>query len=88
MILQPYTTTGDVLTNTNPQGADIYIDDFQALDENCNILRTPIIITDVPKGHRTFTFRLKGYYSETVIVDVIGGVTSDAYAVLFPKILM
>lgn len=85
MILQQYTTTGDVFADTRPRGAEIYIDDVIVPDDTCKPLKTPIIITEVPKGFRKFTFRLSGYYSENVIIDVIGGATSDAFSILFPK---
>lgn len=88
MILQSYTTTGDIFADTKPRGAMIFIDGVLALDDMCRPLITPIIITEVPKGSRKFTFRLTGYYDESVIVDIIGGVLNDAYGVLFPKIFM
>lgn len=86
MILQ--TNIADVFIDTKPRGADIFIDDMLMVDDTCTIVKTPIIMTGVPKGLRKFTFKLSGYYNETVVVDISDVSSNTVFSVLFPKILM
>lgn len=87
MILQN-TSVVEVFIDTKPRGADIFIDDMLMVDDLCRVIKTPIIMTDVPKGLRKFTFKLSGYYNETVIVDIVEGSSNTVFGILFPKILM
>lgn len=86
MILQS-TNVADVFIDTKPSGAGIFIDDMLMVDDMCNVVKTPIIMTEVPKGLRKFTFKLLGYYNETVVVDIAEGSSNTVFSILFPKIL-
>lgn len=82
------TSVVDVFIDTKPRGAEVFVDGVLALDDMCRVIKTPIIITNIPIGLRKFTFRLSGYYNETVVIDVSKGIVNSVFSVLFPKLLV
>ncbi len=80
--------TGTIRVYSFPDGANIYIDDNAVRDQSGQIVKAPVVITDVPAGARRVTFRMPGYMEESKIVDVEPGAWSDTYATMrleFPK---
>ena len=80
--------TGMIRVYSFPDGASIYIDDNPVRDSSGQIVKAPVVITDVPAGARQVTFMMPGYMEETKIVDVEPNAWSDVYATMrlaFPK---
>ncbi len=75
-------TYGYMVTNTVPDGADIYLDGQPVLDINGNIAKTPSSVTGIITGIHTVTFRKEGYNDTSVTVDIQNGLYSDARATL------
>jgi hypothetical protein len=75
---------GTIRIYSEPDGAEIYIDNNPVIDQSGNIVKTPVIITDVPDGIRQITFTMPGYLNEMTTVDVYQGAYSDVMARLKP----
>ena len=65
--------TGAIKAYSFPDGANIYIDDNPVRDSSGQIVKAPVVITDVPAGARRVTFRMPGMMEETKIVDIDPG---------------
>lgn len=81
-------TTGTVKVRSFPDGAEIYMDSSPIRDTSGNVVKAPIIITDIPPGAHQVIFKMPGHYDEIKLVDVQEGAWSDVYATmrpLFPK---
>lgn len=76
--------TGMIRVYSEPYGADVYIDGNPVRDQSGNIVKTPVIITDVPAGARQVTFRMSGHLEEMKIVDVHPGSWSSVTATMRP----
>lgn len=69
--------TGAIDAYSEPDGADVYIDELPILDQSGNIVTTPVTITDISDGIRQITFVMDGYFNETRSVDVDFGEYSE-----------
>lgn len=65
-----------------PDNAEIYIDGTPAIYPSGKIMKTPIMISDVPVGIHYVTFRFPGYTEETKVADVREGQWTDVDAIL------
>jgi hypothetical protein len=88
MIQSKYTdpeyAVGGLHIFSNPPGADIYIDYKPVRDSAGNIVKTPAILTDIPQGLHTITFKFIGYHDDIITAEVVGGYYSSVYGVLLP----
>lgn len=76
---------GTIRARSEPDGANIYIDDNPVLDQSENMARTPVTITDIPDGVRQVTFTMDGYFDEIIPVEVYPGECSDVTATMRPS---
>lgn len=60
-----------------PDGASAYVNGM-------HVGKTPLIVTDVPAGVATITFKMTGMMDEEKIVDIVEGAWSDTYATMRP----
>lgn len=83
---------GHIIANTNPGGADIYLDGNPVLDSSNKIAKAPSLILNVLKGLHTVTFAKDGFENMTFTVNVSNGY-SEINAILntinmrYPKML-
>jgi PKD repeat protein len=70
--------TGTLSVDTNPTGADVFIDDVPRGT-------TPATITDLSAGSHTLRLELKGYTNMTVPVQITEGQTTTMAATLPPE---
>ncbi|HOT03385.1 MAG TPA: PEGA domain-containing protein [Methanolinea sp.] len=70
-------TTGDVMAQSSPSGADVYLD---------NVYKgfTPLSLHDVPVGSHVVTFRMPGYTDAQVSAQVSAGQTTPVMGMLSP----
>ncbi len=54
---------GYLTIQSSPPGADVYIDDIPVLDENGDIVKTPIVLT-ITVGLHNIRLTLSGYCDE------------------------
>lgn len=73
---------GHIAIYSNPDGAEIYLDNQPVLDDIGSIATTPITLTNVPVGTHTITFKKQGYQDTSVRTFVQNGLVSDAFATL------
>lgn len=74
---------GTLYVNSDPSGADVYINGNPVID-NQKIVKTPVIITDIPEGTYLIGFKIIGYIEDMVTTDVIGDHSSSVFGVLLP----
>ncbi len=75
---------GGLYIFSNPPGADIYMDWNPVKDSAGNIVKAPAILTDIPQGLHTISFKLTGYHDDIVTTEIVGGYYSSVYGVLLP----
>lgn len=78
------TNTGTIRMYSVPEGAEIYIDGNPLRDASGNIVKTPLILTDVNAWPHWVIFKIHGYFDEIKLAGVIEGRTSDVYAIMHP----
>ena len=81
--IDPY-IVGGLYIFSNPPGADIYMDWNPARDSTGNIVKAPAILTDIPQGLHTISFKLIGYHDDIVTTEIVGGHYSGVYGILLP----
>lgn len=79
-----YPGYSEILIDSQPQGAYIYIDGYPMTDSMGNAILTPVRITGVMEGLHEVRIAKDGYYEKQLIINVISGQTSNAYAKLQP----
>ena len=83
----PQIPYGNLVANTIPDGANVYIDGQPILDSIDRIVTTPTTILNITTGRHKITFRKDGYFDEDVYVYIDNGLYSDAFVVLRPKMV-
>ena len=78
----PQIPYGNLVANTIPDGAEIYIDGKPIFDSIGKVLTTPASVLGIVVGQHTVTFRKKEYSDENVEVYIENGLYSDAHAEL------
>lgn len=69
--------TGVLRVYSFPDGADVYVN-------RRYIGKAPLVVTDVPAGVATITFKMTGMMDEEKIVDIVEGAWSDTYSTMRP----
>ena len=82
----PQIPYGNLVVNTIPDEAEIYIDGKPIFDSIGKILTTPASVLGIVVGKHIVRFRKRGYSDENVDVYIENGLYSDAYAELKPII--
>lgn len=77
-----YPGTGDILINSSPQGAYVYIDGNSVIDTQGHAILTPIRVTGVGQGIHEVQISLDRYYSKKVFLSVIAGKVNEILATL------
>ena len=80
----PQIPYGYLVTNTIPDGAEIFIDGQPILDTVGKVLTTPASVLGIVVGKHTVTLRKKGYSDTNIDIFIENGLYSDAYAILRP----
>jgi hypothetical protein len=75
---------GTIRVYSEPDGVNVYINDSPVRDQSGQIVKTPVIITDIPEGAYQVTFRMPGHFEEMKIVDVERGAWSEVTATMRP----
>lgn len=68
---------GTILIYSEPDGAEIHIDNNPVRDQSGNIVKTPATITNIPDGVRQIILTMPGYLDEMRPVDVYPGAESS-----------
>lgn len=79
-----YPRTGDILINSSPQGASIFIDGNVLIDINGHSILTPVRITAVREGLHEVQISLDGYYSKKIFINVIPARINNVSVILQP----
>ena len=82
----PQIPYGNLVANTIPDGAEIYIDGRPVFDSVGKISTTPASVLGIVVGGHDVTFRKKGFSDMNVRIYIENGLYSDAYAELKPII--
>lgn len=77
-----YPGTGDILINSSPQGAYVYIDDNSVVDTQGHAILTPVRVTGVRQGLHKVQISLDRYYSKKVFLSVIAGKVNEILVTL------
>jgi hypothetical protein len=68
-------TTGQLTVDSEPAGADVYLDNqYKGI--------TPVYLSDIPDGSHTLLFRLNGFQDHTTTAVVVSGTTVNVPAML------
>ncbi len=62
--------SGNIIADTRPGRADIYLDGEVVIDPSGKIAKTPTIIRNVSEGMHTVTFSKSGYSDITILANV------------------
>lgn len=81
-----YPGTGDILINSSPQGAYIFIDGNVLIDINGHSILTPARITVVKGGLHDVQISLDGYYSKKVFINIVPDQVNNISVTLQPII--
>lgn len=76
LLISAYPTTGKVYIESNPPGAEIYIDD---VDKK---MTTPAIISNILPGSHVYKLSIKDYYDATNTFDILAGQTTNISSTL------
>ena len=82
----PQIPYGNLVANTIPDGAEIYIDGKPVFDTIGKVLTTPASVLGIVVGKHDITFRKKGFSDMNLEIYIENGLYSDAYAELKPII--
>ncbi len=74
--------TGDILINSSPQGAYVYIDGNSIIDTQGHAILTPVRVTGVGQGLHQVQISLDRYYSKKVFLSIIAGKVNEISIVL------
>ncbi|HVP94586.1 MAG TPA: PEGA domain-containing protein [Methanoregulaceae archaeon] len=74
----PVPTTGAISVNSNPMGAEIFLDGMDTGEETSSLL------TEIQPGSHSVLLNLTGYRNSSVQVTVIAGQTAQVYISLTP----
>lgn len=66
-----YPGTGDILINSSPQGAYVYIDGNSVIDTQGHAIITPVRITGVGQGLHQVQISLDRYYSKKIFINIV-----------------
>lgn len=77
-----YPGTGDILINSSPQGAYVYIDGNSVMDTQGHAILTPVRVTGVGQGIHEVQISLDRYYSKKVFLSVIVGKVNEILVTL------
>ncbi len=77
-----YGSIGDILIDSDPQGAYVYIDGYPQMDIEGHIILTPVRITGIAEGMHEIQISIDGHYSKKIIVNIISNILNHAYAKL------
>ena len=77
-----YPGTGDILINSSPQGAYIYIDGNSIIDTQGHAILTPVRVTGVRRGLHEIQISLDRYYSKKIFLNVIAEKINEISVVL------
>ena len=76
--------TGDILINSSPQGAYVYIDGNSIIDTQGHAILTPVRITGVGQGLHEVQISLDRYYSKKIFINVISDKVNNISVTLQP----
>lgn len=79
-----YPGTGDILVNSSPPGAYVYIDNNSIIDTQGHAILTPVRVTGVGMGLHTIQISLDRYYSKKVFINVIPNQVNNVSITLQP----
>ncbi len=74
--------SGNIIADTRPGRANIYLDGEFVIDSSGKIAKTPTIIRNVSEGMHTVTFSKSGYNDITILANVLQGNDYHARALL------
>ena len=74
--------TGDILINSSPQGAYIYIDGNSIIDTQGHAILTPVRVTGVGQGLHEIQISLDRYYDKKIFLNVTAGKVNEISVVL------
>ncbi len=75
-----YPGYGDLLIDSDPQQAYIYIDGYPLLDQYNNAVLTPVKATGIMEGMHEIRIAKDGYYEKQIITNIISGQDNRAFA--------
>ena len=79
-----YPGTGDILINSFPQGAYVYIDGNSVMDTQGHAILTPVRITGVRQGIHEVQISLDRYYSKKIFINIVPDRVNDVSITLQP----
>ena len=82
----PQIPYGNLVANTIPDGAEIYIDGKPIFDSIGKVLTTPASVLRIVVGKHDIIFRKKGFSDMNLEIYIENGLYSDASATLVPII--
>jgi hypothetical protein len=79
-----YLGRGDILVDSDPQGARIYVDRYALLDDTGNILVTPATVIDIMEGIHEIQISMDRYYSKKIFILVMPNKNNKTFTKLIP----
>ena len=77
-----YPGKGDILIDSDPPGATVYIDGYMLQDSEGNIVTTPITVTGMMDGIHEIQISMDKYYSKKIFLNIIPGKVNNVFVKL------
>ena len=76
--------TGIINIQSNPEGAEVYMDGNPIRDQSGNVVKAPVKLDYVPEGPRWFIFKMSGYFDEIKLIGSVANMQHNVYVIMRP----